>query len=81
MTPRELLGVFVRLIGLACLLFSLFDLYWLVVKLAGMPTHSDLTPVEGLRGFVSWLIVGLAILFGADWISRLAYLRTTKVSN
>lgn len=78
MTPRELVGVFVRLFGLACILFSLFDLYWLVVKAAGMPMHAEFNVFEGVRSFVSWLVVGLAVLFGAEWIVRFAYAPTSR---
>jgi hypothetical protein len=41
MRPRELLGMFVRFAGLGSILLSLFDLYYVVIKILGISTASQ----------------------------------------
>jgi hypothetical protein len=52
MTPRDLLGVFVRLAGLGFLQLGFFDLYHIVVKVAGVETQSQIPLPGDVRGFV-----------------------------
>jgi hypothetical protein len=73
MTPRELLGVFVRLAGLGSILFSLFDLYYVVVKTLGIQTNSQVPVWQDERGLLLYFVLGFAILACARWIVRLAY--------
>jgi len=75
MTPRDLLGVFVRLAGLGLILFALFDLYYVVVKTLGIPTMSTVPLGIDVRGAIVYSISGLCIVSGARLIVRLAYWR------
>src|SRR5216683_2522613 len=59
MTPRDLLGVFVRLAGLGLILFALFDLYYVVVKTLGIPTMSTVPLGIDVRGAIVYSISGL----------------------
>ena len=73
MTPRQLLGVYVRAAGLGSILFALFDLYYLFVKILGLPT-SSIVPIErDVIAIVLWSALGVGVLLGAPWIVRLAY--------
>jgi hypothetical protein len=72
MSPRDLLGVAVRLAGLGCLLFAVFFLYNLVARAAGIPTSTHPVSYE-VQGLLLWLALGLCILAGARLIVRLAY--------
>ncbi len=73
MTARELLGVVVRLAGLASIVASLFDLYYVIVKTLGIQTASQVPVERDVRGFLLYLIFGVAIVAGAKLIVRLAY--------
>jgi hypothetical protein len=42
MTAKELLGVFVRLTGLACLLLSLNDSFYLIEFVVGIPSSATI---------------------------------------
>lgn len=75
MTPRQLLGVFVRAAGLWSLLYALFDVYYIWVKMAGLPTASTAPIERDVMGMVIWSALGVGILFGAPWIVRVAYWR------
>ena len=75
MLPRELLGVFVRLAGLGLILFAVFDLYYVIVKLVGLPTSSNIPVGRDVQGLITYLGLGVVVLFGARWIVRLAYWR------
>jgi len=75
MSPKDLLGVLVRLVGLSFILFSLSDLYYVVVKTLGFQSGSQAPVWEDVLGFLFYLAFGLAILAGARWIVRLAYWR------
>ncbi len=54
MTPRDLLRAFVRLAGLLFLLYGAFDIYYVVVKLAGLPTTSQVSAGEIARFVALW---------------------------
>lgn len=73
MSPRDLLGVAVRLIGLGCLLFAMFFLYILVARVVGIPTSTTHPVSYDVQGLLLWLVLGLCILVGARLIVRLAY--------
>ncbi len=75
MTPKELLGVFVRLAGLGLLLFAVFDLYYVVMKTLGIPTSSTVPVTRDEQGAGVYLVLGICILAGAKWIVRVAYLQ------
>ena len=71
MTPRDLLGVFVRLAGLGLILSAVFDIYHVMAK------TWECKPFEPYRrwslvaiGFSIW---SLYIVAGARFIVRLAY--------
>jgi len=82
MTPRDLLDVFVRLAGLLFLLYGAFDLYYVVVKLAGLPTTSKVSAGEIARFVALWWLAGFMILRNATWIVHVAYrLDRTSTSN
>ena len=73
MTPRELLGVFVRLAGIGSILMSLFDLYYVVAKILGIPTNYQVPLWPAVFGLMFYLVLGTGILLGARLIVRLAY--------
>jgi hypothetical protein len=73
MTAKELVGAVVRLAGLGLLLFAFFDLYYVIVKTAGIYTESTLPVSRDVHGFVVYSILGLCIIAGAKWIAGLVY--------
>ena len=73
MTPRDLLGVFVRLAGLGLILFAVFDIYHVVAKTLGMQTSSAVPVGIGAQGAIVFSVLGLCIVAGARFIVRLAY--------
>jgi hypothetical protein len=73
MTPRDVLGLLVRITGLSFILCSLFDVYWIVVAGLGLHTNAPDVLSRGVHGFAFFLIVGVLILLGAKRIVRLAY--------
>jgi hypothetical protein len=75
MSPRDLLGVFVRATGLAFITFGVFDLYYIFNKFLGLETGSQLPIWRDARGFLFWSLFGLAIVLGAKLIVRFAYWR------
>jgi hypothetical protein len=78
MSPRDLIDVFVRLVGLAFIQMGLFDLYYMVVKLAGIQTQSQLPLSWDVRGFLLYSVWGIILIVGASSIARLAYWRGTQ---
>jgi hypothetical protein len=72
-TPRQLLGVFVRTGGLYSFLLALDDLYYLFVKTLGLPTSSKVPIETDVIAIVVWSVLGVGILLGAPWIVRTAY--------
>jgi hypothetical protein len=73
LTARDLLGVFVRLAGLAFIQYGLFGLYYIVVKLSGIQTQSQVPLYWDVRGFVLYCAWGIVIILAAKPIVRLAY--------
>jgi hypothetical protein len=73
MTPRDLLGVFVRLAGLGMLLIGIFDFYYVVVKTLGLPTASTLPVSRSILGAITYSVLGLCIIACARLIVRFAY--------
>jgi hypothetical protein len=74
MTPRELLGVFVRLAGLGFLLLGFFDLYHIVVKVLGFETQSPIPLSGSVRAFVFYFAWGLVLIVAARPIVKFAFL-------
>ena len=73
MSPRELLGVFVRFVGLGSILMSFFDLYYVVAKILGIPTNYEVPLWPAVFGFMVFLLIGIGILRGARFLVQLAY--------
>ena len=73
MTPRELLGVFVRLAGLGSLVMAVFDIYNVAVKTLGIATSSTAPIRADARGAIIYLVLGLGILAASNLLVRLAY--------
>jgi hypothetical protein len=72
---KGIAGVFVRLAGLASILMSLFDFYYVVVKTLGIETTSKVALSWDVRGLVLYLALGIVLIIGANPIVRLAYWR------
>ena len=62
-----------RLAGLGFVQLSVFDLYYIVVKTFGIPTASHTPVSRDIQGFIIWSILGVAILWGAKILVRVAY--------
>lgn len=75
MPPRDLLGVFVRFGGLLLLMFGIFDLCYVVIKLLRLPTSSVRPIPQDVLAAIFFFVLGFGILFCAKWIVRLAYWR------
>jgi hypothetical protein len=75
MPPKDLLGVFVRFGGLLLVLFGIFDLYFVFLKLFGLPTTSVRPVEQDAQAAIFYFILGFGIIFCAKWIVRLAYWR------
>ena len=73
MSPRELLGVFVRFVGLGSILMSCFDLYYAVAKILGIPTNYEVPLWPAVFGFMVFLAIGIGILRWARFLVQLAY--------
>jgi hypothetical protein len=73
MSPRDIIGVIVRLAGLGFIQTGLFDLYYVVVKIAGVQTLSKLPLSWDVRGFLLYTVWGVVLIAGAKSIARLAY--------
>jgi hypothetical protein len=73
MSPRDLIDVFVRLAGLGFIQIGLFDFYYVVVKIVGIQTQSNLPLSWDVRGFLLYSIWGVILIVGAKSIARLAY--------
>jgi hypothetical protein len=74
MTPRDLLGVLVRLAGLGFLQCGFFDLYYVVIKTFGFQTQSQLPLWLDVRGFAIYSAWGLLLIVAAKPIVQLTYL-------
>ena len=73
MAARDLHGVFVRLAGLAFIQYGLFGLYYIVVKILGVQTQSQVPLALEVRALVLYCVWGVAIIFAARPIVWLAY--------
>jgi hypothetical protein len=80
MTPRDLLGVVIRSAGLGHLLMSLYDFYFVLVKLTGIPTLSTYPIAYDIRGFFTYFVVGMALLFFTPQLVKLAFCGEQKIS-
>jgi hypothetical protein len=81
MQPRQLLGVFVRAIGLALLFISFNYLLHLLAHLTGIPILSRLSAMEELWAGVYYFGTGFVLTRGAEWIVRFAYGPKEDISN
>jgi hypothetical protein len=52
---------------------AIYNLYYLVVKLVGLPTSSTSPPARNLQGIIVWAALGIAIILCAPIIVRLFY--------
>ncbi len=73
MTPREVFGLIVRTMGLGLILAACFDLYGMVVKLAGVESQSQGTLGEYVAATVCFTLMGLVLLYAAERIVTLVY--------
>jgi hypothetical protein len=73
MAPRELLGVFVRIVGLGLILLAVFDLVYFVMKIFGMPTTSLVPASVDAWAAAFYSVLGFLVLAGVKKIVRFAY--------
>ena len=74
MTPKDALGLIIRVAGLAFILFAVLDLGHLLAVALGLPLpparYSSATVLAG-AGF--WVVLGVLLLASASAIARLLY--------
>ncbi|MBU6418168.1 MAG: hypothetical protein KGQ79_00370 [Proteobacteria bacterium] len=75
MSPRDLLGVLVRLGGIAFVIFGIGDLIIAIARLSGVHLNPYHTWQDGMIGGGFWLLIGAGLLCGADHVVKLAYPR------
>jgi hypothetical protein len=80
MSVEDMFAMFVRLGGLTCVVFAVFDLVHVGALALGLPYPSRYGFVPDLLGAAVWGMVGVALLLGAGLITRLAYGRQ-RMSN
>jgi hypothetical protein len=73
MQARDLFGVVVRTVGIAMIIYGLYDIFFLVIMAMGMEyeSHHSTELVAWAAGF--FLLLGVAIIGAAERIVRLAY--------
>jgi hypothetical protein len=75
MNPKDWLDLLIRISGLAFLLFATFDVFYILAKIFGIPTGSNLSVSADIFAGLFFMILGLGILSCAKLIVRLAYWR------
>lgn len=73
MSPRELLGVFVKAAGLTSLGLAVFDLYHIVLKIADLDIFSRYSMAWDVHGVISWGSLGVVLIVCTDPIVRFVY--------
>ncbi len=73
MAPRDLFGLIVRVAGLACVVFALFDAYYVFAKIAGFDAASRQTLTQAIAGFLLYGALGWIGFRGADRVVALTY--------
>jgi len=71
-------GVIVRATGFGLIVFSLFDFVGLIMRVLGLPGHTDAAFESVLIAGGAYFLLGLAIICAADLIVRLAYGRPSN---
>ena len=73
MTPRDLLGVLIRAAGLGNIIMALYDVYYVIVKLLGLPTGSTFPVSVNIQASLFFAALGIGIILCAPIIEKLAY--------
>jgi hypothetical protein len=73
MTVREIFGLVVRLTGLGFAVMAFFDALHVVLHLLGADPQSSYGVGSLALATVSYALVGLGLLFGADRVTALVY--------
>jgi hypothetical protein len=73
MSERQIFGVAVRVIGLIILLYALSLVLYLALHFLGITVALRQSTAVDVAFAVMYLVVGLALLKGADTVTRLAY--------
>jgi hypothetical protein len=80
MQGRELLGVIVRAGGGYLLLHAVSNLIYCLMKVVGLDQRSQYTMGDDLAWAVASVVLGLAIIWGADWFVAFAYRKTPSIT-
>jgi hypothetical protein len=75
MTVKDLFGLAVRIAGVVFVVFGLFDLVDVFVKLMGLPMPSRYPAATDAVAAIIFFIFGAIFILGADLITRLIYRR------
>jgi hypothetical protein len=70
MKPRQAFGVVVRAFGLFVMLYGIYGGSYTIAHLLGVGRSA--IPAEFIFS-VFFLLLGLALILGAEWVVRLAY--------
>lgn len=73
MQERQIFGIIVRTIGFIAAAYSTFASFHIVAKLVGISVPSHLSFAGEIAGGVFYLLLGVAIIKSAEWITRFAY--------
>jgi hypothetical protein len=73
MTPTDLLGVLIRAAGLGNIMLAMYDIYYVIVKLFGLPTGSTLPMSVSIQAGIFFAALGIGIILCAPTIEKLTY--------
>jgi hypothetical protein len=73
MDPRQLFGVWVRIIGVLVLVYGFYASAHILMEIAGVETRIHEPHLAGIILSAVWVGAGLFLLLAADAIVRVAY--------
>ena len=73
MKARQVFGVLVRTFGLTLTLYGLYDGFYTVMRLIGIPTPYQVAPLTTAVVGCVFLLVGVMLTRWAEWVVRFAY--------
>jgi hypothetical protein len=73
MEERKIFGVAIRIGGFVFILYSMLILFYVVAKLLGIATRSQMSLAGDIWGFAFFFLIGIALVRGGGWIVQFAY--------
>jgi hypothetical protein len=76
MQAREVFGIIVRVLGVICLIRFVLDASLAICMATAVPSVGTLPVSMAASRGISYLLVGLLLVFGTKFIVRVAYEKT-----